>query len=92
MHGVISGNINKNIAGLCFTYDFSTNQIQLPLWRQNMERFSTLLTPCEGNTPFDRPHKEPVKQAFDAFVEVSLNKQLKNSRLADHMRCHVDSL
>ena len=48
------------------------------IWRHEMETFSALLALCAGNSPVtgEFPSQRPLKQNFDVFVDLRLNKQL----------------
>ena len=55
----------------------------LSWWRHQMEKFSTLLALCAGNSPVtgEFPSQRPVTQSFDVFFELRLNRLLsKQSR------------
>ena len=70
---------------------------ELPWCRHDMELLSILLALYEGNPPItaDSPHRRPVIPSFDVFLDVSFNKPLNNSWLADNSRrhdAHVTSL
>ena len=47
-------------------------------WRHQIETFSASLALCAGNSPDtgELPAQRPVTQRFDAFFDLSLNKQL----------------
>ena len=52
-------------------------------WRHQIEKFSTLLALCEGNTPVTGgfPSQRPVTRSFGVFYDLRLNKRLsKQSR------------
>ena len=64
-------------------------------WRHQMERFSTLLAVCDGNSPVtsEFPSQRPVTRSFDVFFDLRLNKRLsKHSRFGDFRRhrAHYD--
>ena len=46
-------------------------------WRYQMEAFSALLAPCEGNLPVTggSPSQRPVTRGFDVFFDLRLSKQ-----------------
>ena len=47
-------------------------------WRHQMETFSAQLAICAGNSPVpgEFPAQRPVKQSFDVFFDLRLNKRL----------------
>ena len=47
-------------------------------WRHQMETFSALLAICAGNSlvPCEFPTQRPVKQSFEVFFDLRLNKRL----------------
>ena len=47
-------------------------------WRHQMETFSALLVPCEGNWPVigESPLQRPLTQSFDVFFDLRPNKRL----------------
>ena len=49
-----------------------------PWWRHQMEKFSTLLALCAGNSPVtgEFPTQRPVTRSFDASFDLRLNKRL----------------
>ena len=51
---------------------------QWPIWRHQMETFSTILALCEGNSPVPGrfPSQRPVTRCFDVFFNSRLNKGL----------------
>ena len=55
-----------------------TNCHVAPWWRHQMETFSALLAICAGNSPVtgEFPAQRPVKQSFDVFFDLRLNKWL----------------
>ena len=57
-------------------------------WRHQMETFSALLAICTGNSPGtgEFPAQRPVKQSFDVFSDLRLNKRLSNNREAGDLR------
>ena len=50
----------------------------LPWWCNQMEKYSTLLALCVGNSPVtgEFPSQRPVMQSFDAFFDLRMNKRL----------------
>ena len=54
-----------------------------PWWRQ-MEIFSALMAPCEGGFAKQRP----VPLSFEVFFDLSLNKRLRNNKVAGDLRRH----
>ena len=55
-----------------------------------METFSALLAICAGNSPVtgEFPSQRPVKQSFDAFFDLRLNKRLSKHREVGDLRRH----
>ena len=53
-------------------------QSNVSWWRHQMETFSALLAHCEGNPPVTGgfPSQRPVKQSFNIFFDLRLNKRL----------------
>ena len=47
-------------------------------WRHQMEAFSALLAICAGNSPVtgEFPAQRPVRQSFDVFFDLRMNKRL----------------
>ena len=63
---------------------------QKPLRRHEMKAFFALLALCEGDhrSTVYSSHKGPVTRTFDVPFFVSLNKVLKNNRLAGDLKGH----
>ena len=63
-------------------------------WRHQMETFSALLTLCAGYSPAtsEFPSQRPVKQKFDVFFDMRLNKRLSKQSRRDLSRhcAHYD--
>ena len=59
-------------------------------WRHKMETFPALLAICAGNSPVtgEFPARRPMARSFDIFVDLRLNKRLRNNREADDLRRH----
>ena len=62
----------------CFGTEPQSHQHPKPWWHHQMEAFSALLALCAGNSPVtgEFPAQKPVKQSFDAYFDVHLNKRL----------------
>ena len=54
------------------------HRLSLSWWRHQMETFSALLVICVGNSPVpgEFPTQRPVRQSFDVFFDMRLNKRL----------------
>ena len=52
-------------------------EVPLPWWHHQMELFSALLALCAGNSPAtgEFPAQRPVRQSFDVFYDLHLNKR-----------------
>ena len=60
--------------------EYIPQNMQAAWWRHQMEAFSALLGPCEGN-PGESPPERPVMRSFDVFFDLRLNIRLsKQSR------------
>ena len=72
------------LVGWFFTYlCLKMVKLGLPWWRHQTETFFALLALCAGNSPVtgDIPSQRSVKQSFDVFFDLRLNKRLnKHSR------------
>ena len=97
---------------ILYTVDYFTVSVKHPLnisnnadrerpltwWRHQMEIFSALLAPCEGNTPVtgEFPSQRPVTRGFDFFLWSALwIKGWGNDRDASYLRrlrAHYSSL
>ena len=64
----------------CFRIKWSNDvscEIQYTRWRHQMETFSALLAPCEGNSQVtgEFPSLRPMTRSFDVFFDLRLNKR-----------------
>ena len=68
-HGSISC-----VTAICF--------VRVPWWRHQMETFSSLLAPCEGNSPVvgEFPAQRPVTRSFDVFFDRRQSNGWVNTR------------
>ena len=62
-----------------------------PLWRHQMETFSTLLALCAGISPFtgEFPSQSTITRSFDVFFDLRLDIRLNKHWFLVSMRCLV---